>query len=137
VEGIHELLAQSAYTVGPNSNHVGLRLAGPVRHPEGLGEIVSHGVPVGAFEIPHGDELIVLGRYRTLTAGYPIVAFAATADLPLLGQAEPGRHLAFRWISREQSVERLRAQDAALRLLEQRSNTALEALGVPLDGAQT
>jgi allophanate hydrolase subunit 2 len=88
---------------------------------------------VGAFEIPHGDELIVLGRYRTLTAGYPIVAFAATSDLPLLGQAEPGRRLGFRWISREQSVERLRAQDGELHLLEQRSKTALESLGVPID----
>lgn len=137
VEGIHELLAGSEYTVGPNSNHVGLRLAGPVRHPEGLGEIVSHGVPVGAFEIPHGDELIVLGRYRTLTAGYPIVAFAAAADLPLLGQAEPGRRLAFRWISRKQSVERLRAQECELRLLEQRSRIALESLGVPIDATAT
>ena len=133
VEGIRELLAGSVYTVGPNSNHVGLRLAGPVRHPEGLGEIVSHGVPIGAFEIPHGDELIVLGRYRTLTAGYPIVAFAATADLPLLGQAEPGRKLVFRWTDADASIERLRAQEHELHLLEQRSAAALESLGVPLD----
>lgn len=133
VQGLRELLAGSVYTVGPNSNHVGLRLAGPVRHPQGLGEIVSHGVPIGAFEIPHGDELIVLGRYRTLTAGYPIVAFAATSDLPILGQAEPGRRLVFRWITLEESVDRLRAQERELRLLEERSHSALDSLGVPVD----
>jgi allophanate hydrolase subunit 2 len=44
--GIRELLSSSVYTVGGKSNHVGLRLDGPVIHPEGLGEIVSHGVPL-------------------------------------------------------------------------------------------
>ena len=133
--GIRELLSGSVYTVGPKSNHVGLRLDGPVIHPEGLGEIISHGVPIGAFEIPHGDELIILGRSRTLTAGYPIVAVAAKASLPLLGQARPGRKMTFRWLSNEAAVERWREQQRLLTALEDRVQNLFAAVGLPLHGA--
>lgn len=130
--GIRELLASRSYTVTPTSNHVGLRLDGPVVHPEGLGEIVSHGVPIGAFEIPHGDELIILGRYRTLTAGYPIVAFAAKGSLPRLGQARPGQKMRFRWVSQQQAVEHYREEQGALLALEERVGRLFAAVGLPL-----
>lgn len=129
--GIRELLASREYTVTPKSNHVGLRLDGPVVHPEGLGEIVSHGVPIGAFEIPHGDELIILGRYRTLTAGYPIVAFAAKSSLPMLGQARPGQKMQFRWITHEEAVERHREMQSLLRVLEDRVRSLFSAVELP------
>ncbi len=117
--------------MGGKSNHVGLRLDGPVIHPEGLGEIVSHGVPIGAFEIPHGDELIILGRSRTLTAGYPIVAVATKASLPLLGQASPGRKMTFRWVSQAAAVDRWREQQRLLCELEDRVRTLFAAVGLP------
>jgi len=129
--GIRELLSSRAYTVTAKSNHVGLRLDGPVIHPEGLGEIVSHGVPIGAFEIPHGDELIILGRYRTLTAGYPIVAFAAKASLPLLGQARPGQTMTFRWVSHADAVERYREEQRQLQMLEDRARSLFLAVNLP------
>ncbi|MGO4859623.1 biotin-dependent carboxyltransferase family protein [Arthrobacter sp. 2MCAF14] len=130
--GIRKLLSSSRYTVGTKSNHVGLRLDGPVVHPEGLGEIVSHGVPIGAFEIPHGDELIILGRSRTLTAGYPIVAVAAKASLSMLGQASPGRKMTFHWISNDQAVEQYREQQRGLAHLEERVHALFAAVGLPL-----
>lgn len=133
--GIRELLSSSTYTVGGKSDHVGLRLDGPVIHPEGLGEIVSHGVPIGAFEIPHGDELIILGRSRTLTAGYPIVAVATKASLPLLGQASPGRKMTFRWVSQQAAVERWREQQRLLGALEERVHNLFAAVGLPFGGA--
>ncbi len=129
--GIRELLATREYTVTAKSNHVGLRLDGPVVHPEGLGEIVSHGVPVGAFEIPHGDELIILGRYRTLTAGYPIVAFATTASLPMLGQARPGQRMTFRWVGQEEAVESHHEAQRLLNLLESRVRSLFAAIQLP------
>lgn len=129
--GITDLLASRDYTVTAKSNHVGLRLDGPVVHPEGLGEIVSHGVPIGAFEIPHGDELIILGRYRTLTAGYPIVAFAIKADLPMLGQARPGQKMTFRWVSNDEAVERYREQQRLLTVLEERVRSLFAAVRLP------
>ncbi|MEV0083677.1 biotin-dependent carboxyltransferase family protein [Saccharopolyspora sp. NPDC050642] len=129
IPGIRELIEESAYVVTDRSNHVGLRLDGPVLHPDTDTEIVSHGVPVGALEIPHADELIVLGRYRSLTAGYPIVGVASRASLPLLGQAGPGRELRFRWIDRESSVRRFAQLEGELRALEHAVAEALDALG--------
>lgn len=110
---LHDLIESSEYTVTDRSNHVGLRLEGPIRHPGGE-EIVSHGVPIGALEVTHSDELIVLGRYRTLTAGYPIVGVATTDSLSLLGQAGPGRTLRFRWVERQQAVAAPKSSSAAL-----------------------
>jgi len=130
IPGIRELIAESSYVVTGRSTHVGLRLDGPVRHPADETEIVSHGVPVGALEIPHADELIVLGRYRSLTAGYPIVGVAARTSLPLLGQAGPGRELRFRWIDRETSVRRSGRREAELRTLERATADAFGALGL-------
>ncbi|WP_284748232.1 biotin-dependent carboxyltransferase family protein [Amycolatopsis sp. RTGN1] len=125
IPGIRELIAESSYVVTGRSDHVGLRLAGPVRHPADQTEIVSHGVPIGALEIPHADELIVLGRYRSLTAGYPIVGVAARTSLPLLGQAGPGRELRFRWIDRETAVRQAVQREADLRTLERAAAGAL------------
>ncbi|WP_026554493.1 biotin-dependent carboxyltransferase family protein [Arthrobacter sp. 35W] len=130
--GIRELMTSSLYTVGGRSDHVGLRLDGPVLHPEGLGEITSHGVPVGAIEIPHSDELIILGRYRTLTAGYPIVAFATTAAQSMLGQAGPGRRITFNWVAAADAVRHLRYREHELNVLEDAVHSAFTAAGLPL-----
>ncbi|MFF3501083.1 biotin-dependent carboxyltransferase family protein [Streptomyces sp. NPDC003247] len=129
IPGVRELIEDSVYTVTPRSNHVGLRLDGPVLHPDGDTEIVSHGVPVGALQIPHADELIVLGRYRSLTAGYPIVGVASRACLPLLGQAGPGRRLRFRWTDRETSLRRFTQRAAEVRTLGRAAAEAFGALG--------
>ncbi|MCU1529715.1 MAG: allophanate hydrolase [Frondihabitans sp.] len=136
VDGIRELMASSTYTVGDKSDHIGVRLGGPVRHPQGLGEIVSHGVPIGAVEIPHSDELIILGRARSLTAGYPIVGVASSAALSLLGQAAPGRKITFRWIDPGESIALYREQRRWLRLLEARVHSAFEAAGLPVRGVR-
>lgn len=118
IPGIDTLLAESSYTVKPQSDHVGVRLAGPVLHPKGP-EIVSHGVPIGAVEIPHADdELILLGRYRTLTAGYPIVGIVARTDLPLIGQLACNTEVRFLWIERSEAVRRAVAHEDALACLE-------------------
>lgn len=132
IPGVRELIAESTYVVTGRSNHVGLRLDGPVRHPGDDTEIVSHGVPIGALEIAHADELIVLGRYRTLTAGYPIVGVAARSCLPLLGQAGPGRELRFHWIERSSAVERAAQRERELRGLEHAVAEAFDALGFPV-----
>ncbi|MDT0234825.1 allophanate hydrolase [Curtobacterium sp. BRB10] len=131
IPGIGELVAASEYTVTPQSDHVGVRLDGPVLHPADGAEIVSHGVPIGAVEVPHGDELIILGRYRTVTAGYPIIAFATTASQSLLGQVTPGRTLRFRWTDRERARQVLWQEETAVRTLEDAVADVFRAVGLP------
>jgi allophanate hydrolase subunit 2 len=129
IPGIREVIEEAEYVVTPRSNHVGLRLAGPVLHPDTDAEIVSHGVPVGALQIPHADELIVLGRYRSLTAGYPIVGVASRDCLPLLGQAGPGQRLRFRWTDRDSAIRRLARREAEVCALEHAIAEAFAAVG--------
>ncbi|MBF4609451.1 biotin-dependent carboxyltransferase family protein [Curtobacterium sp. VKM Ac-1393] len=131
IPGIEQLIGSAEYRVTERSNHVGVRLDGPVLHPEGDAEIVSHGVPVGAVEIPHGDELIVLGRYRTVTAGYPIVAFATTGSQSLLGQVTPGRVVRFRWVDRGQAQRSLWQAETAIQTLELAVADVFSAVGIP------
>ncbi|MHC9045592.1 5-oxoprolinase subunit C family protein [Microbacterium saperdae] len=132
IDGIRELLAESVYTVTNRSDHVGIRLDGPVRHPAHDQEILSHGVPIGAIEIPHSDELIVLGRYRTLTAGYPIVGFVTRRSQDLIGQARPGQELRFAWTDRSSARAEALRFEMELTALEAASMSAFAALGLPV-----
>ncbi|UZG55111.1 5-oxoprolinase subunit C family protein [Rhodococcus opacus] len=131
VEGIRDLLESSEYTVTDRSNHVGLRLSGPVAHPEGLDEIISHGVPIGGVEIPHSDELIILGRARSLTAGYPIVAVVTSSSMSALGQAGPGQKIRIRWSSMEDAIATYRSQQADLDELEEAVQRVFDAVNLP------
>jgi biotin-dependent carboxylase-like uncharacterized protein len=134
IPGVVELLGAAEYRVTERSDHVGVRLDGPVLHPEDDAEIISHGVPVGAVEIPHGDELIVLGRYRTVTAGYPIVAFATTATQPVLGQVTPGSVVQFRWVDQREAERSLWQVETELRALELAVRDVFMAVGLPRHG---
>lgn len=133
IPGIRELLADSVYTVTNRSDHVGIRLDGPVRHPSHDHEVVSHGVPIGAIEIPHSDELIVLGRYRTLTAGYPIVGFVTRQSQDLIGQARPGQELRFAWTDRAASRQASLRFEAELLHLAAATLGAFSYLGLEID----
>lgn len=132
IPGIRELLASSTYVVDSRSDHVGIRLDGPVLHPSDEQEIVSHGVPVGAIEIPHSDELIVLGRYRTITAGYPVVGFATRQAQDLMGQVRPGREVRFAWVDRALARERGVRFELELAVLEAAALSAFASLELPV-----
>lgn len=132
IPGIRELIRGSSYRVTDQSNHVGIRLDGPVLHPADDTEIISHGVPVGAVEIPHGDELIVLGRYRTVTAGYPIVGFIPDTAQSALGQASPGRTIRFAWTTAQEAQEERWRAEGALSMLEHAVHDVFSSVRIPL-----
>ena len=119
-----------AFTVSPLSDHVGLRLSGPVPRRQVATEILSHGVPVGAVEVPPNGGLIVLLRGRLVTAGYPIVAVATTTALDRLGQVRPGDSLTFRSRSVESADAELRERERALTELAARVARAFRHVGL-------
>jgi biotin-dependent carboxylase-like uncharacterized protein len=116
------LLEGERYTITPQSNHVGLRLAGsvPVRR---SGEVLSRGVPVGAVEVPSDDQLLVLHRGRGVTAGYPVLAVVTTRSLDLLGQARPGHHVRFLRQPVREAIAAQRIQSAVLDRLASRTSS--------------
>lgn len=102
------------YVVTPASDHIGLRLVGKVPKRTSPGEILSRGVPVGAVEVPVGEELLVLHRGRGVTAGYPVPAVATSVGLTQLGQARPGQRIRFQRRTVSQAVNQQRRRQASL-----------------------
>ena len=111
-------LHRGTFVIGNRSNHIGLRLSAtagarvPVR--ERTDEVLSRGVPIGAVEVPAGDELLVLHRGRGVTAGYPVLAVVTRVGLSLLGQARPGHTVQFVRTSLTEAVAAARAEQASI-----------------------
>lgn len=127
-------LFDGPFVVGPNSNHVGLRLrsetgtALPVR--TSTEEVLSRGVPIGAVEVPTGEELLVLHRGRGVTAGYPVLAVVTSVGLSRLGQARPGHRVTFVPSSVPQAVAAAREQQTHIDDIRRRTIRILGAHGV-------
>ncbi len=126
------VLANHTYTVTPQSNHVGLRLAGCTPDRSHTGEVLSRGVPVGAIEVPAPGELLVLHRGRGVTAGYPVLAVATTTALNSLGQARPGHRIRFRRQTLAEAVFGQRMQAAAIKALARRTANVFPRLNEPM-----
>lgn len=93
--GIGALVAR-AYTVGPTSDRVGVRLE-PAGAPleRRAGEVASQGMVFGAVQVPPDGEPIVLGPDHATLGGYPVAAVVAVADRWMLGQCRPGDTVVF------------------------------------------
>ncbi|KAB1656328.1 biotin-dependent carboxyltransferase family protein [Pseudoclavibacter chungangensis] len=127
--GTDARLVHDPYTVSAKSNHIGLRLTGALPVRRGGGEVLSRGVPVGAVEVPPGDELLVLHRGRGVTAGYPVLAVVTPLSLDDLGQVRPGERIRFRHTTVERAQESLHEWRDRLDDLRRRVETVYTHLG--------
>jgi biotin-dependent carboxylase-like uncharacterized protein len=89
------LIAGRRWTVGPNSDRIGLRLDGVAVDEVESVDVLSHGVTWGSVQLPPDGQPIVLLADHQPTGGYPVVAVVIAADLPLLGQLGPTSELTF------------------------------------------
>jgi biotin-dependent carboxylase-like uncharacterized protein len=88
-------LLTSRWTVGGNSNRVGVRFEGePIARRSG--EVPSEGMLAGAIQVPESGMPIVLGRDCGTTGGYPVLAVVIAPDLDVLGQLRPGDQVTLR-----------------------------------------
>jgi biotin-dependent carboxylase-like uncharacterized protein len=125
-------LYAAPFTVTPQSNHIGLRLRGEVPRRRTESETLSRGVPIGAVEVPAGDELLVLHRGRGVTAGYPVLAVVTATGLSAMGQVRPGQAVRFRHRTLDQAITACRAQRNAVDALRTRVQAAFAALHIPV-----
>ena len=135
--GTADRLFEQSDLVTPTSNHIGLRMTGPLPERVSRGEVLSRGVPVGAVEVPPGDELLVLHRGRGVTAGYPVLAVVTSGSLDVLAQVRPGQRLRFRRVSSAEAAARARADLVSLDALRLRVGSvfaALDALSLSTTG---
>lgn len=105
-EGGHSLLT-SGFTVGPDSDRMGLRLTGPrisLLNDRGL---LSAAVCPGTVQLlPDGNPL-VLGADCQTTGGYPRVLNVIDADLPSLAQLGSGSKIRFRPVTEAEAFSAL------------------------------
>jgi antagonist of KipI len=111
-------LLETAFTVTPHSNRMGLRMQGPKLSLEQPLEMVSSGVATGTLQLPPDGSLILLMTDRQTTGGYPRLGELASVDLPKAAQLRPGETLRFSSISLEAAQALLLRREAHLHDLE-------------------
>lgn len=111
--GIRTFLS-SPYTVTPQSDRMGYRLAGPtIEHARGP-DIVSDGTPFGAVQVAGDGVPIVLLADRGTAGGYTKIATVIGADIPRLAQATPGDQVRFTAVGIESAQQAAKEQEAWL-----------------------
>jgi KipI family sensor histidine kinase inhibitor len=106
-EEARRALLGSTFTVRPESDRVGCRLAGMALVHGGPREIVSDGMLPGCIQVPPDGQPIVMGPDGPTTGGYPKIAVVIGADLPRLAQLAPGETVRFREVTPAEAVRAL------------------------------
>ena len=83
-------LTGRAWTVGADSDRVGLRLHGEPLVRRRTEELASEGMVLGAVQVPPDGQPVVFLADHPPTGGYPVVAVVEEADLWRCAQLRPG-----------------------------------------------
>ena len=82
-----ERLRSQLWQVTPQSNRIGLRLAGEVALARAVtNELPSEGTPWGAIQVPPSGQPVLFLADHPLTGGYPVIGCVATYHLNRAGQ---------------------------------------------------
>jgi len=115
-ESVNRLLHET-FTVLPQSDRMGYRLAGGALKLKQKAEMISAAVTFGTMQVPPDGNPIILMADRQTTGGYPKIAQVATVDLPLLAQVNLGGKVRFRLISLEEAQAEYLKRERAIRQL--------------------
>jgi biotin-dependent carboxylase-like uncharacterized protein len=95
-KGLDTLTGQ-LWQVTPQSNRVGIRLAGEVpMERRDSAELPSEGTATGAIQIPHSGQPVLFLADHPLTGGYPVIGAVAEYHLDLAGQIPVNAKIKFR-----------------------------------------
>ena len=90
-------LAAQLWTVTPQSNRVGIRLAGEqALERKDKAELPSEGTATGAIQVPHSGQPVLFLADHPLTGGYPVIGTVAEYHLDLAGQIPVNARIRFR-----------------------------------------
>jgi allophanate hydrolase subunit 2 len=93
-DAARQLLETAVWTVRPDSDRVGVRLAGPALERARPGELPSEPTLPGALQVPGDGRPILFGPDAPVTGGYPVLA--VVLDLGPAAQLRPGDEVRFR-----------------------------------------
>lgn len=98
-EAGREQLVAVAWTAGPDSNRIGLRLQGPPLERADDDELASEGVVRGAIQVPPAGVPTIFLADHPVTGGYPVIATVVAVDVDLAAQVRPGQAVRFRTVA--------------------------------------
>lgn len=91
------LLAEQTWRVTPQSNRIGIRLAGDQSLERVIeGELPSEGTTVGAIQVPPSGQPVLFLADHPLTGGYPVIGVVAPYHLDLAGQIPVNSRIRFK-----------------------------------------
>lgn len=93
------VLCGQVWSVGDDSNRVGLRLEGAPLRRATTSELPSEGVVAGSVQVPSSGLPVVLLADHPVSGGYPVVGVVRDAHLDRLAQLRPGDGLRFRVVT--------------------------------------
>jgi antagonist of KipI len=94
-----EILVNESFTVGTDSDRMGVRLSGSEVPRTAGEELLSEAVTPGTIQLPpNGNPIVLLGDCQTI-GGYPKIAHVITVDLPAAAQLSPGGTVRFAEVS--------------------------------------
>ncbi len=98
-ETSHVAMERESFTVGPETDRMGVRLQGPPLARLTTSEMISAAVVPGTLQVPpSGQPILLLGDCQTI-GGYPKIAHVITVDLPAAVQLQPGDAVRFAEVS--------------------------------------
>lgn len=112
-----EKFLSNSFSISRESNRMGFRLAGENLNLMENIELLSSAVNFGTIQLLPDGQLIILMADHQTTGGYPRIANAATIDLPLLAQLNPGDTVNFYLISIAEAENLLVQQQIELNYL--------------------
>ena len=107
------------WKVTPQSDRMGMRLAGVALKRTGGRELLSSAVAPGTVQVPPDGQPIVLLADAQTIGGYPQLANVINVDLPLLAQVRPGGVVRFKPVSLEDAHQLWWAREHAIGLLRE------------------
>jgi biotin-dependent carboxylase-like uncharacterized protein len=131
-----ERLVGTTWTIGAASDRMGVRLEGSPIETDKAGELLSHGVPWGAIQLPPSGLPIVLAADHQSTGGYPVIGVVASVDRRVVGQLAPGTEVRFERVDQAEA-RRVYLEDEArfARLAAQLEEARIVAESVEWAGA--
>jgi biotin-dependent carboxylase-like uncharacterized protein len=94
-----ERLLGERFTVGADSNRIGVRIDGPSLDRAADDELASEGLVRGAIQVPPSGPPTLFLADHPVTGGYPVIAVVVDDDVDLAAQVRPGQHLRFRTVT--------------------------------------
>ena len=107
------------WKVTPQSDRMGMRLAGTALKRTGSQELLSSAVAPGTVQVPPDGQPIVLLADAQTIGGYPQLANVISVDLPLLAQVRPGDVVRFEPVSIEDAHQLWWAREHTIGLLRE------------------